>query len=170
MAESLKINKNISVEEIYISLIPQIDSLIDEEVPYIANLSNITAALKESFDKISWVGFYIFNGLYLYLGPFQGNTACTKIDVGKGVCGTAFEKGETIIVDDVSNFPGHIACDSKSKSEIVIPLIQQNNVFAVLDLDSYEYSSFNKTDKKYLEKICEIISKKINFNSLVNIG
>lgn len=167
MSESLKINKSAADEEIYSSLISQIDSLIDERVPALSNLSNITAALKESFDKISWVGFYIFNGEFLYLGPFQGKTACTKIKIGNGVCGKSFEQIETIIVDDVDKFPGHIACDSGSRSEIVAPVIKENKAVAVLDLDSYSYSSFNDIDRKYLEIICKIISKKINFDSLV---
>lgn len=170
MSESLKINKLTLDEEIYSSLLPQIDSLIDEKVPALSNLSNITAALKESFNKISWVGFYFFNGTYLYLGPFQGKTACTRIDIGKGVCGTSFEQIKTIIVDDVNKFPGHIACDSGSRSEIVVPIIKDNKAIAVLDLDSYDYASFNDIDRKYLESICKIISKKINFDSLITMG
>ncbi len=170
MSESLKTNKFASDEEIYSLLLPQIDSLLDMKVPALSNLSNITAALKESFNKISWVGFYIFNGLFLYLGPFQGKIACTRIEIGKGVCGTSFEQIKTIIVDDVDKFPGHIACDSGSKSEIVVPIIRNNKAIAVLDLDSFDYASFNDIDRKYLESICKIISKKINFDSLLTMG
>lgn len=170
MSESLKTNKFASDEEIYSLLLPQIDSLLDMKVPALSNLSNITAALKESFNKISWVGFYIFNGLFLYLGPFQGKIACTRIEIGKGVCGTSFEQIKTIIVDDVDKFPGHIACDSGSKSEIVVPIIRNNKAIAVLDLDSFDYASFNDIDRKYLQSICKIISKKINFDSLLTMG
>lgn len=127
----------------------------------ISNLSNFTAIIKDTFDKISWVGFYLFNGEKLYLGPFQGKVACTNIEIGKGVCGTAARKRETIIVADVDMFPGHIACDSSSKSEIVIPLIQTGKLLGVLDIDSYELNSFGIIDKNYLEEICKFLCDEI---------
>ncbi|MDH7604980.1 MAG: GAF domain-containing protein [Melioribacter sp.] len=169
MAESLTVNKNLSDEEIYKSLIPQIDNLISENDEIISSLSNFTAALKESFDKISWVGFYFLKNDKLILGPFQGKVACTEIRLGNGVCGTAAAKKETIIVEDVNKFPGHIACDADSKSEIVIPLKDKDEVYGVLDLDSYNYSAFNEVDKIYLEKLCELLFNKIDFKKIKNI-
>jgi len=166
MSEKIKTNKSLNDEEIYKSLIPQIENLISVEEPIISSLSNITAALKESFDKISWVGFYLTKGQKLYLGPFQGNVACTSIEFGKGVCGTSALKKETIIVENVHEFPGHIACDSRSNSEIVVPIIKNDFVYGVLDLDSYQFSSFNQIDKKYLEMICNLISKKLPIEKL----
>ncbi len=164
MTESFTINKNLSEEEIYKALISKIDSLLNSNEPLISNLSNVTAALKEAFDKISWVGFYLLKNEKLFLGPFQGKVACTVIDVGKGVCGTAAALKETIIVDDVDKFPGHIACDSSSRSEIVVPLMKGDKIFGVLDLDSYQLSAFNQTDKVYLENLCLTIVHKLEFN------
>lgn len=161
MAEIIFVDKNLSDEKIYESILPQIDSLLNAEEPLISNLSNVTAALKEAFEKISWVGFYFLNDDKLFLGPFQGKVACTVINVGNGVCGTATLKKETIIVEDVDKFPGHIACDSGSKSEIVVPLIVNGKSIGVLDLDSYSYSAFNNTDKKYLEMLCFILVNKL---------
>jgi L-methionine (R)-S-oxide reductase len=117
--------------------------------------------LNKTFDKISWVGFYLFDGERLYLGPFQGKVACTTIKLGKGVCGTAAEKGETIIVPDVNKFPGHIFCDPDSKSEIVIPMFKNNKLIGVLDLDSASYNSFDETDRKYLEEIVKFLTEEI---------
>lgn len=167
MSEEININKNLSDEEIYLSVIPLIENLISIDDPIISSLSNITAALKESFAKISWVGFYINKNEKLFLGPFQGKVACTAIEFGKGVCGTSALTKETIIVDNVHKFPGHIACDSGSNSEIVVPLIKNNFVYGVLDLDSYQFSSFNQTDKKYLEIICNLISSKLPLENLL---
>lgn len=166
MAESIIVNKNLSDEEIYKSLIQQIDNLISENDAIISSLSNFTSALKEAFDKISWAGFYFLKRNKLILGPFQGKVACTEIELGKGVCGTAAEKKETIIVDDVNKFPGHIACDADSKSEIVIPLKDNYKVYGVLDLDSYIYSAFNEVDKFYLEKLCILLLRKIDANQI----
>ena len=165
MAENLVTDKSKTDAEIYEVLLPQIEALLNNNEPVISNLSNVTAALRQSFDKISWVGFYLLKDNILYLGPFQGKIACTVIKIGNGVCGTSAEKKETLIVDDVDKFPGHIACDSGSKSEIVIPLIKDGKLLGVLDLDSYEYSSFNETDKKYLEKICKLIASKLSIES-----
>jgi len=127
----------------------------------ISNLANITAALKQTFDKISWVGFYLFDGKKLYLGPFQGKVACTNIEIGKGVCGKSAQMKKTVIVPDVHQFPGHIFCDVDSKSEIVVPLLKENKLLGVLDLDSTELHSFTETDGVYLEQICNFLTKEI---------
>jgi GAF domain-containing protein len=161
MAENLFVDKAKSDEEIYISLIPQIKSLLSKEDKLISGLANITAALKEAFDKISWAGFYIADGGVLHLGPFQGKPACTQIPFGKGVCGTCAFTNETIIVPDVEKFEGHIACDSGSRSEIVTPIYYNGSVWGTLDLDSYKPEAFNETDKKYLEILCEYLSSEI---------
>lgn len=161
MIEEIRIDKHLSEEERYRLLVSQIKSLLMKEDNLISNLSNFTAIIKDTFDKISWVGFYLFNGEKLYLGPFQGKVACTNIEIGKGVCGTAARKRETIIVADVNKFPGHIACDSSSKSEIVIPLIQTGKLLGVLDIDSYELNSFGIIDKNYLEEICKFLCDEI---------
>lgn len=165
--ENIVIDKSLSEEEIYKSLLLQIENLLNSDEPIISNLSNITAALKESFTKISWVGFYLIKENKLFLGPFQGKIACTVIEIGKGVCGSSVEKKETIIVEDVDKFPGHIACDSGSRSEIVVPLIKDGNIFGVLDLDSYEFSAFNNIDKLYLEKLCKLLVETLSFEKLV---
>ena len=169
MAETLLINKGLTDSEIYEALIPQIESLLNPEEPVVSNLANVSAALKEAFDKISWVGFYFLKQNLLYLGPFQGKIACTIIQVGKGVCGTAVNKKETIIVDDVETFPGHIACDSGSRSEIVVPLIKDNYVLGVLDLDSYQHSAFNELDKLHLEKLCKLVTAKLDKEKIISI-
>ena len=162
MAETLIVNKELSVEEQYKGLIPQIKNLLSPADELISNLSNCAAALKQSFDKISWVGFYLFNGDFLYVGPFQGKVACTTIKPGKGVCGTAAVKKETVIVPDVSKFPGHIYCDADSQSEIVVPILKKDgSLFGVLDLDSNKLNSFNETDKKFLEEICKFLTEEI---------
>jgi len=161
MSETLVINNSASLDEQYQLLVKQIKSLLNKEDNLITNLSNFTAALKQTFSKISWVGFYLFDGSKLYLGPFQGKVACTEIKIGSGVCGTSAKKRETIIVEDVDKFPGHIACDVESRSEIVVPIIKDENLFGVLDLDSTEFGSFNSTDKKYLEELVTFLSKEI---------
>jgi GAF domain-containing protein len=155
MAEDLTISKG-SKEEQYINLLPQISGLLDGETDLVANLANITGALKEQFGFF-WVGFYLVKGEELVLGPFQGPVACTRIKKGRGVCGTAWDKSETIIVADVEKFPGHIACSSLSKSEIVLPLIHLKNVVGVLDVDSEELNSFDHVDAKYLQEIIDLI-------------
>lgn len=164
MSENLHINKNLDDEQIYEQLLPQLEALIDSDLPVISNMANLAAGLFNAFDKISWCGFYIKSGDKLFLGPFCGNVACTIINIGHGVCGTSASQKETIIVPDVDKFPGHIACDSGSRSEIVLPVYNGDTVFAVLDLDSYEYSSFNTTDKIYLEKLLNHFSDKLNLN------
>lgn len=150
-------------EELYKQLLPQIYSLVSDESNAVANMANIVAALKQTFSYYSWVGFYLFdkksNGLVL--GPFQGKIACTRIAIGKGVCGTSYQQQESIIVPDVNQFPGHIFCDGDSKSEIVVPLIHENIIFGVIDVDSHDYNSFDGTDKKYLEQMISNIVMKI---------
>jgi len=147
-------------DEIYSELLPQIKSLIEDESDLIANLANVTSALKQAFPSFSWVGFYLMKGGELVLGPFQGKLACTRIKVGSGVCGTAVLKKETIIAPDVEKFPGHIYCDPDSRSEIVVPIIKDGEVLGVLDIDSYELDNFDETDKFYLEKLVEILLEK----------
>lgn len=136
----------------YESLIPQIKGLIAGEDNIVANLGNITAALKEQFNWL-WVGFYWVNEDELVLAPFQGPVACTRIKKGRGVCGTSWEKGITLIVDDVEKFPGHIACSSASRSEIVVPVFQNGQIVGVLDVDSTELAHFDAIDQTYLEEI-----------------
>jgi L-methionine (R)-S-oxide reductase len=157
--EELVIPKNISSdEEGYKLLLKQLRSLLVKEEPELSNLANLTAAVKQTFKKIIWVGFYLFDGEKLYVGPFQGKVACSIIKMNEGVCGKAASTRETIIVPDVNKFEGHIACDEDSKSEIVVPIIKKDDsLFGVLDLDSAEYDSFNDTDKKNLEEICNFL-------------
>jgi len=161
--EELVIPKNIRTdEERYDLLIKQIKSLLVKDEPELSNLANLTAGLKQTFSKISWIGFYLFDGERLYVGPFQGKVACSIIRLNEGVCGKAASTRETLIVPDVNRFEGHIACDAESKSEIVIPIIRKDNsLFGVLDLDSTEYNSFDQTDKKYLEEICNFLVEEI---------
>lgn len=162
MAEDLKIIGG-SKAEIYQSLLPQINALIDGEPNLVANLANVAAALKEQFNWL-WVGFYLVKPdakneqeKELVLGPFQGPVACTRIKKGRGVCGRAWQNAETLIVDDVEKFPGHIACSSLSRSEIVVPIIRNDEVIGVLDVDSESLGNFDETDKKYLEEIVSSI-------------
>ena len=155
MAEDLCISNGSKAEK-YQTLLPQIKSLIEGENYLIANLANISAALKETFGFF-WVGFYRVIDNQLVLAPFQGPIACTRIKYGKGVCGTAWKEARTIIVPDVDAFPGHIACSSASRSEIVVPVIWEDKVIAVLDIDSDKLDSFNETDQIFLEKIVELL-------------
>ena len=155
MAEDLNI-LNGSKEDQYQNLLPQIKGLLEGEPDLVANLANIAAALKEQFNFF-WVGFYLVKDDELVLGPFQGPVACTRIKKSRGVCGTAWEQANTIIVPDVEKFPGHIACSSLSKSEIVLPLFNGGAVAGVLDVDSSSLNSFDETDKIYLQKIIELI-------------
>lgn len=156
MAEDLLVAKG-TKEEQYRSLIPQIAALLEGEPDLVANLANITAALKEQFGWF-WTGFYLVKDNELVLGPFQGPIACTRIRKGKGVCGTSWEQGKTLIVDDVEQFPGHIACSSLSRSEIVVPLWHQGQVVGVLDVDSEKLAHFDETDRRYLEEIVSLIA------------
>ncbi len=156
MAEDLIIQDNLSKEEKYKALVPQIKALLEGEDDLIANLSNVAAALKSTFN-FWWVGFYIVKQNELVLGPFQGPVACTRIQKSKGVCGTSWAQANTIIVPDVDEFPGHIACSSLSKSEIVVPLFKNNEVWAVLDVDSEFLNHFDTSDAKYLEEIIAML-------------
>ena len=161
MAENLQIATG-SKEAVYKSLIPQIAALVEGETDFVANCANVAAALRQTFGFF-WVGFYfVKNQEELVLGPFQGDIACTRIRIGKGVCGASWEQKKTIIVDDVDAFPGHIACSSLSKSEIVIPIIKEGNVLGVLDVDSDKLADFSELDKIYLEKIALIVSDLVN--------
>ena len=159
MAENLIIAKG-SKQEQYETLLPQITSLVEGESDPIANMANIAAALKQTFNFF-WVGFYIVKENTLVLGPFQGPIACTRIRYGKGVCGTAWKEAKTQIVPDVDQFPGHIACSSDSKSEIVIPLFKGEEIIGVLDIDSSSLNSFDQIDAFYLEKLSTFISSKL---------
>ena len=156
MAEDLLITKG-TKEEQYESLIPQIKGLLEGENDLVANLANVAAALKEQFNWL-WVGFYLVKKDELVLGPFQGPVACTRIKKGKGVCGASWAKAETLIVPDVEKFPGHIACSSLSRSEIVVPIIRNNEVVGVLDADSGDVHNYDQTDKKWLEQIVDLIT------------
>jgi len=156
MAEDLQIIQG-SKKDQYESLLPQVKGLLSGETDLVANLANLAAALKEQFNWL-WVGFYIVKNGELVLGPFQGPVACTRIRYGKGVCGSAWAEGKTLIVPDVERFPGHIACSSLSKSEIVVPLMHKGEVVAVLDVDSPELNSFDETDREYLEEMAALIT------------
>lgn len=156
MAEDLSISKGTKAEQ-YQTLIPQIKALIDGEPDLVANLANITGALKEQFGWF-WVGFYLVKGEQLVLGPFQGPVACTRINKGRGVCGSSWAKAETLIVPDVEKFPGHIACSSLSRSEIVVPMLKNETVWGVLDVDSEWLDQFDETDKTYLEEIISLLN------------
>jgi GAF domain-containing protein len=156
MSEDLHIASGTKTEK-YRSIFPQIQGLLEGEPDLIANLANTVAALKEQFGWL-WIGFYLVKNDELVLGPFQGPVACTRIRKGKGVCGTSWAESRTLIVPDVEAFPGHIACSSISRSEIVIPVIRNNNVVAVLDADSSDYAHFDTEDQQWLEKITALIS------------
>ena len=156
MAEELVIATTADKVERYKTLIPQIESLVAGETDFVANLSNIAAALKQTMDFF-WVGFYLVKENQLVLGPFQGPIACTRINFGKGVCGTSWKEKKTILVPDVEEFPGHIACSSASKSEIVLPAFKNNEVTLVLDVDSDKLNDFDETDREALEKVMQII-------------
>ncbi len=156
MAEDLAIITG-NKETQYQSLIPQIKGLLEGETDLVANMANVVAALKEQFGWL-WVGFYVVKNEELVLAPFQGPVACTRIKKGRGVCGSSWASSTTLIVPDVEKFPGHIACSSLSKSEIVVPVIRNNEVVAVLDVDDEKYDQFDITDKEYLEEIVNLIN------------
>ncbi len=161
MAEDLQINIGNKAEQ-YQSLVPQIKALLEGEPDIIANMANVAAALKEQFGWL-WVGFYVVKRSFdnaqdeLVLAPFQGPVACTRIKKGRGVCGSSWAESKTLIVPDVEKFPGHIACSSLSRSEIVVPVIRNNEVVAILDVDSSDYNQFDMTDQRYLEEIVSLI-------------
>ena len=155
MSENLIIKGNTKAE-LYENLLPQIKSLVEVETDEVANMANISACLKDTFD-FWWVGFYRVIGEELVLGPFQGPLACTRIRKGKGVCGKAWQDATTVIVPDVDAFPGHIACSSLSRSEIVVPIIKKGEVTAVLDIDSEKLNTFDEVDKRYLESLVSFL-------------
>ena len=157
MSENLFIPETATKAEKYEALLPQIEALISGEPDLYANLSNVAAALKQAFDFF-WVGFYLVKENQLVLGPFQGPIACTRISFGKGVCGTAWKEGKTQLVPDVDAFPGHIACSSASRSEIVVPVFKGDQVAMVLDVDSDQLNDFDNTDQEYLEKLMHLKS------------
>ncbi|WP_294629484.1 GAF domain-containing protein [uncultured Bacteroides sp.] len=152
MAENLSIHTG-NKEDKYRELLPQLYALVSTETDFIANLANTAAALKQTFGFF-WVGFYLVKADELVLGPFQGPIACTRIRHSRGVCGTAWKEARTLIVADVEQFPGHIACSSLSKSEIVVPIYQEGKIIGVLDIDSDTLESFDAVDARYLEEIC----------------
>lgn len=156
MAEDLVVSKGDKYEQ-YSSLMPQVQALLQGETDLVANMANLVAALKEQFNFF-WIGFYLVKGEELVLGPFQGPVACTRIAKGRGVCGTAWEKMETLIVPDVEKFPGHIACSSLSKSEIVIPILHQDQVCGVLDVDSDQLEAFDDIDAQFLKDMIQLIN------------
>jgi GAF domain-containing protein len=161
MAESLFVAKG-NKKEKYEALLPQVKSLLANETLFIANLANFAAAINETFNFL-WVGFYLVKGEELILSTFQGPIACTRIRKGSGVCGTAWARKETIVVDDVNTFPGHIACNFASKSEIVVPLFdEKGEVWGVLDIDSVNLNDFDDTDRYYLEKLCTYLTREDN--------
>lgn len=155
MAEELIIDKG-GKKEMYATLLPQIKALVEGESNRVANLANVAAALKQTFDFF-WVGFYLVEDGELVLGPFQGPIACTRIRYGRGVCGTAWKEGKTLVVPDVDKFPGHIACSSASRSEIVVPIYnKEKEVVGVLDIDSDRLAEFDETDREWLERIVAV--------------
>ena len=159
MEHEINIPTSATKSETYDLLLKQVDILIENEDNLIANLANTTSVLKHSLNNVIWAGYYLFDDKKneLVLGPFQGKLACTRINFGKGVCGTAIETKESIVVDDVEKFPGHIYCDSNSRSEIVIPIIVDGSIRGVLDIDSDIPGNFDETDKQYLEQIVDKI-------------
>ena len=158
MAETLFLPQSGTKEEIYQALLPQVEALITGEQDLVANLANIAAALREAFGFF-WVGFYVVQGQELVLGPFQGPIACTRIAYGRGVCGTAWKEQKTQLVPDVEAFPGHIACSSASKSEIVVPAFHKGEVTLVLDVDSDQLDDFDAVDQRYLEALMGLLEK-----------
>jgi L-methionine (R)-S-oxide reductase len=158
MAEQLIISASQNKKDRYEALLPQIEALVEGEQDMVANLANIAAALKQSMNFF-WVGFYLVKGDQLVLGPFQGPIACTRIDSGKGVCGASWKEGKVIIVPDVDKFPGHIACSSDARSEIVLPGFKNGEVLLVLDVDSNVLNDFDETDQHFLQSVLQTIEK-----------
>lgn len=165
MAEELVIASSTNKKSKYETLVPQIGALLADEYDLVANLSNVAAALKQTFDFF-WVGFYIVRNDQLVLGPFQGPIACTRINFGKGVCGTSWKEKRTILVPDVEAFPGHIACNAASKSEIVVPAFRDDRVVLVLDVDSDKLNDFDTTDQHYLEQIMKALEQPLKIAAL----
>ncbi|MGE5499318.1 MAG: GAF domain-containing protein [Syntrophothermus sp.] len=162
MSGTILIDSKLDEAEKYSLLAEQLEHLLDVSDPNLSKLANFTAAVKQVFDKVSWAGFYLADGDSLYLGPFQGKIACTRIKIGNGVCGTAAAEKRIVTVPDVDKFPGHIACDADSRSEIVLPLIKDGTLYGVLDLDSTSLNSFGPVDEKYLADLCAILLRKLS--------
>lgn len=160
MAEDLFIPENASKAKVYEALLPQIKGLITYEDNLVANLANVAAVLKTAFDFF-WVGFYISDGKQLVLGPFQGPIACTRIPFHKGVCGACYTQAQSLLVPDVEQFPGHIACSSASRSELVVPVIKDGEVKIVIDIDSDQLDDFDTTDQQFVEQIAQLIAEKL---------
>jgi GAF domain-containing protein len=152
-------------KELYNLLTSQMQALIEQDLPLVTNLSNASALINESLERINWAGFYLIKDNYLVLGPFQGKVACVKIPLGKGVCGTAASNTKTQLVEDVHEFPGHIACDSASNSEIVVPIKVNGQVIGVLDIDSPELSRFDVQDQEGLEAVVRILEEQCNWSN-----
>jgi L-methionine (R)-S-oxide reductase len=164
----IKVFENLSVESKLDNMLIMLDGLMqDEEDLSITKLCNATALINALIGKINWCGFYLMKNNMLILGPFQGMPACTKIEIGKGVCGTAALKRETLLINDVHKFEGHIACDAASNSEIVVPIIKDNKLVGVLDLDSDEFDRFTELEKSYLERAINILNNHIDWESIV---
>ncbi|MCG8571263.1 MAG: GAF domain-containing protein [Spirochaetes bacterium] len=144
-------------EKQYETILGQLEAVIGNETNFIANMANISAVLYQQLKKVNWAGFYLLDDQELVLGPFQGNPACIRIPIGKGVCGTAARELKTVIVKDVHQFPGHIACDAASLSEIVVPIVKEQQLIGVLDIDSNQLNTFNQLDQKYLEKVVALL-------------
>lgn len=162
----LSIFKEMSQKEKYENMLLMLKGILEGEEDVVTNLSNSTALINALIEDISWCGFYIIKNEELVLGPFQGLPACTRIKIGKGVCGTAAKEKETILVKDVNSFEGHIACDAASNSEIVIPIIKDEKVYGVLDIDSTSIARFHEEDKIYLEKAVDIINSYVDWNKI----
>jgi len=163
---SSSFDRSLAKPELYESLAVSLEALIGDETDPLANLANAAALLWEALPHINWAGFYILRGSELVLGPFQGRSACVRIAMGKGVCGTAAAKRETLVVPDVDKFPGHIACDAASRSEIVVPLVANAKLAAVLDVDAPKESRFDEDDRRGLERIGEILEAKVNWSRI----
>lgn len=153
----------------YDLLIKQLPHVLEGETNVITNFANFSSLLFNSMSDVNWVGFYIFTGKELLLGPFQGKPACVRLQIGKGVCGTSFSQNKTIIVQDVDKFPGHIACDADSKSEIVIPIVKNEKLYGVLDIDSPNLSRFDENDSKYLEILLNLLVEHSDIEELSRI-
>jgi GAF domain-containing protein len=162
---NFEVDSLLSEIDLFEIFIEQVDSLLDGKNPILTNLSNLTALIKQTYSKISWVGFYLRKGENLYLATFQGKVACEVIKIGNGVCGISAERKEAILVENVHTFSGHIACESETNSELVIPIIVNQVVIGVLDLDSYQLAAFTEFDKKYFSRIIEILKKKVSLEA-----
>jgi len=158
------IDRSLSKPKLYAALCDELNALIADESDWIANLANASALLYQSLEQVNWAGFYLLRGSELVVGPFQGKPACVRIALGRGVCGTAAQQRATIIVPDVNQFPGHIACDSASNSEIVVPMIKNDQLLGVLDIDSPITDRFNDEDREGLEKFVEILLRRTRHN------